>query len=157
MSRNSGHIGKNQGEKQFYSEFIRSQNYTPTVDDSLKFEQTTDDNNEYAVEKNRKRRKRPIGEVISEKWEEYWFQIVTGIGALVFGFFMVDAKVGIAQLFERTENINSNINEVKSLIKDNKQDIDNSIEKIEDKNHEQDLIIRENEVNIQNQAKRDGK
>jgi cell division protein FtsL len=154
MKRNlSGHVGKTRSEKQFYSDYIKSKDYTPTVDDSLKFNETTDDENEFALEKNKKRRKRPIGEILSEKWEEYWFHVISGIVALVLSFFMIDAKVGLAQLFERTNNINSNVNEVKSLIKETKDEINNSLEKIEDANHQQDLLIKENQIKIEHENK----
>jgi len=151
MKRNlSGHTGKNRDERKVYSDYIKSQDYTPTVDESLKFNDTTDDDNEFSVEKNKKRRKRPFREIIQEKLEENWFQIILSIVAFVLVFFTIDAKVGLAKLFERTENINSTLGDIKNEIKDNNSELVKSIDEIEKKNHNQDLRIQKNDLIIQN-------
>ncbi|HEY3402585.1 MAG TPA: hypothetical protein VGK59_04300 [Ohtaekwangia sp.] len=154
MSRRKTHTAKSQSEKQYYSDFIRNRDYSPTVDDSLKFEETTDENSEFKVGSNVRRRGRPLGEQFGDHMHEFWFQYLSGGVALVFIFLMIDSKVDFARLFEKTDHIEQQIQDVKEEIKDVEQLQKRESEKIYDELKEHELKLRETQINIDNLEKR---
>jgi cell division protein FtsL len=154
MSRKKTHSSKTPSEKQYYSDFIRNRDYSPTVDESLKFEETTDENSEFTIGASTKRRRKPVREQFADHLHEFWFQYLAGGVAVVFIFLMVDSKVDFARLFEKTDNIEENIKEVKTSIKDLEQEQKKETEKINDKLKQHDLELKENQIKIENLEKR---
>lgn len=154
MSRKKTHSSKTASEKQYYSDFMRSRDYSPTVDESLKFEETTDENSEFKVAENKRRRRIPFKEQFTEHLQEFWFQYLSGGIAIIFVFLMIDSKVDFAKLFEKTDNIEENIRDVKTSIKDLESDQETKDEKINDKLKDHDLKIQENKIRIENLEKR---
>ena len=150
MGRNSNsHVSKSGMEKKYYNDFIKSQDYIPTVDESLKFEETTDENNEFKVEANNKPRHKSFKEQFSEHFGEHWIYYVVGVVTLVISFLMVESKVDIARIFEKTSGIEKNIEKVSSDIKDLDSKIDKGIDELKDENHDQDMKIQENKLKIE--------
>ncbi len=150
MGRNSNsHVPKSGMEKRYYNDFIKSQDYTPTVDESLKFEETTDENNEFKVEPNKKRRPKSFKEQFSEHFGEHWIYYVIGVVTLVVSFFMVESKVDIARIFEKNSGIEKNIETISSDIKDLDKKIEKGIDELKEENHEQDMKIQENKLKME--------
>jgi len=150
MSRNSNsHTPKSGLEKKYYNDFIKSQDYTPTVDESLKFEETTDEKNEFKVESNKKRRPKPFKEQFTEHFSENWIYYVIGVATIVISFFMIDSKVDIARLFEKNSSIEKSIEKVGGDIEEIDKKLDSEFEKLNDKNHLQDMKIQENSLKIE--------
>jgi cell division protein FtsL len=159
MSRHSNsHIPKSGAEKRYYNDFIKSQDYVPTVDESLKFSETTDEQNEFKVEKNKKPRKKSFKEQISDHFGEHWIYYVIGVVTIVISFLMIDSKVDIARIFEKNSTIEKNIETISTDIKELDKKITDDIDELKETNHDQDMKIQENSLKIEySKEKKNGK
>lgn len=150
MGRNtSKHIPKSINERRYYHDFIKNQDYVPTVDDSLNFEETTNNDKEFKVEENKRRRPKPIKEQLIDHFTERWITYVIGVLTFVFSYLMFNAKVDIARIFVKTENIEKNVDKVSSDIKELNNKTDQKIDALKEKSNEQDMKIKENEIKLE--------
>lgn len=145
----SGHTPKSAPERQYYNEFIKNRDFIPTVDESLNFEETTDHAHEFKIEENKRRRPKPIKDQLSEHFKDNWIVYTIGLFAVIFSYFMIDAKIDIAKLFVKSDNIENKIDNLSSDIKETNKSLEEKLNKITDKNHEQDMKIKENELRLE--------
>ncbi len=147
--KSSKHVAKNPAEKRFYHDYIKNQDYVPTVDESLKFKETTDQDKEFQVNENERRRPKPVIEQLKDHISEHWVAWVIGVITVAFSYFMVNSKVDIARIFEKTENIEKRIDNISDDIKEINAKTEQKIDEIEGKNYEQDIEIKENELRLE--------
>jgi outer membrane murein-binding lipoprotein Lpp len=62
---------------------------------------------------------------------------------------MFNAKVDIARIFVKTENIEKNVDKVSSDIKELNNKTDQKIDVLKEKSNEQDMKIKENEIKLE--------
>lgn len=136
------HTYKTQQEKANYKRYIRQQDYEPTLNERVDFPESDKTDKEYSVSEVPAIRRESKFELISEYFKENWLPWSIGVFAVILIFLMVDSKVDIAKIFERTETIKENVS-----------GIENDIEKIKEKNHEQDLKIQENKFKTESVEK----
>ena len=142
MKRNYGHTPKSKPERSAYTQYIKKQKYEPTTDEALEFEESVDKNQDLSVATSRKTRKRPIGNVLKDHFEENWPNWLVGGLTFVLLFVMVDSKIDIARIFEKFDFVNTNL----ERIEENQTDLKESI-------HNQDLQIQENKLKIEHLEK----
>ena len=147
--KSSKHVAKNPAEKKFYHDYIKNQDYVPTVDESLKFKETTDQDKEFQVSENTKRRPKPVLEQIKDHISEHWVAWVIAVVTVVFSYFMVNSRVDIARIFEKTDNIEKSMDNISDDLKEMNANTEQKIDEIETKNHEQDIEIKENELRLE--------
>lgn len=134
----SSHTYKNQREKANYKRYIRQLDYEPTLDERVNFPESDKTDEELSISETSKRRRESNSEIIGEYIKKNWVAWLIGIFTLGLLYFMGDAKIDIARLFEKNETNKENI------IKNTSE-----IEKQKEINHKQDLNIQENRHNIE--------
>ncbi len=139
MRKNNSHVSKTKPERDYYSKYIKSQDYEPTIDETLKFPSTDDDKKDFSNSRTRKKRKPTFQQQLSDHWHENWPKwIGGGIVAILF-WLMFDSKIEI-------NSINYNVNDIKEDIQDMKKVDKETNEHLQN----QDLNIRENQIRIEN-------
>ena len=133
------HSYKTHKEKTYYKRYIRQLDSEPTIDERIEFPESDKTDNEFSVSDVPNRRRESTAELISNYVKGNWIPWATGIFLTILVFLMGDAKVDIAKIFVITDGIN------KSVIK-----IESDIEKMEEKDHSQDLNIQENKIKTEN-------
>lgn len=135
----SNQQSKSMQEKAHYKRYIRQLDYEPTLDERVEFPESDKTDKEYSVSTLPPARRETILESLGEHLKENWLAWLIGIFAVVLVFLMVESKVDIAKIFEKTETIKENVN-----------DLEDDIEKLKEKDHEQDLEIQEVKIKSEN-------
>lgn len=142
MSRRSSHNSKNPNQKRAYINYIRSQEYEPTLEEGLNFEESDDKDLNFDEPTSRRKRKEPFFDKLRTHFEDNWVGwIISGV-VLVMVYFMIESRVDIARLFERVDIISKSSDQLNTDIKE-----------IKDNQHEQDLKIQENKIKTENLEK----
>jgi len=145
MSRNSSqHTGKSRFEKEYYNNYIKKQESESTVDEGLEFKNSDSPENEYSVAKVEAQRPIPIKYQIYKHLKEKWIEYAVIIFIAIISWLMVYSRIDIATILEKLSNVEKRIDKVEIKVEENK-----------DYNHQQDLKIQKNELNIQNSKKKD--
>ena len=135
----SSHTYKNQQEKANYKRYIRNLDYEPTLDERVNFPESDKSDEELSVSETSKKRRESNSEIIGEYLKKNWVSWLIGIFTLGLLYFMGDAKIDIARLFEKSET------NKESIIKNT-----NVIEKLREQNHNQDMKIQDNKYKNEN-------
>lgn len=142
MRKNNSHVSKSRPERDYYSKYIKSQDYEPTVDETLKFPSTDDDKKDFSNSKTRKRRKLTFQQQFSDHLNENWPKWIGGSIVAILLWLMFDSKIAI-------NGINYNVNTLKEDIQEMKQTDKETNEHLQ----KQDLNIRENQIRIESLQK----
>lgn len=161
MGRNTGHTAKNKAQKDFYTKYIKEQNYEPTVDDSLDFDTSNDKDEDFSLQKATRKRKEPKKDIILRHFEENWVRwLFSFVGvALVYFFFTFQvnlSKTDIRSLENEKDitNLDSETDKTKERLNNKIEKIDNKIEIEKEKNQKQDLNIQRNSILIETKNKK---
>ena len=138
MRRKYGHVPKTPSERSEYSQYIRKKHDDPTVDEGLDFAESIDKQQDLSVPTAGKPRKRPIGNVLKEHFQENWTNWLAGCFAVILMFVMVQYRIDLARIFEKLDFMNEDINALES----SNSELENAI-------HEQNLKIQQNSINLQ--------
>jgi hypothetical protein len=129
MSRNPSHQKKTPYHLREYTRAINRQQYEPTIDETLPFNNTTNPGEDLSGPLPQKRRpinrKAQIEDYIKENWIPWAFTIFV----LIAGYFVIDSKIDLARVFENLHFHSAQMdglkNDVKEISKDKaKQDLE---------------------------------
>src|SRR5690554_5937739 len=112
----SNHTYKNQKEKTSYKRYIRHLDYEPTLNEGVDFPESDKSDKEFSVSNVPEKRRESNSELIGEYIKKNWLPWIIGIFAFILIFLTVDSKVDIATIFEKTETIKENTDDIKREI-----------------------------------------
>ncbi|MFA6925298.1 MAG: hypothetical protein WC223_13715 [Bacteroidales bacterium] len=142
MRKANSHISKTKPEKDYYTKYIKTQDYEPTVDETLKFSETDDDKKDFSNQKSKKKRKPKLQQQIYEHFEENWIKWASGLIIALLVWLMFDSKLSISGINYKVDRIQDDVKELKQTDKETNQHI-----------QQQDLNIKENQIKIENLEK----
>jgi len=135
---NKHSIPKTPQERSNFKRYIREQDYEPTLNDRVIFSESDQSDRDYSISTSNSTRQGDSLIKFKEFFQENWISLLISVFGIILFFFMVDSKVDLATLFQKTDQIKEDVGIVK-------QDID----KIKEDNHKQDLDIQE--IRIKNE------
>lgn len=139
MSRHSGHTPKSRDEKAAYVNYIRKLDYEPTKNEALDFNESSDKEPDYSIQQANKVTRLSPWERFQDHFEDNWVKwVIAGI-FLIISYFVVTSKVSINGLNIKSDQVNKSVDK-----------IDSEVSNIKEVNHQQDLKIQKNEINIDN-------
>ena len=139
MSRRSGHTPKSRDEKAAYVNYIKKLDYEPTKNEALDFNESSDKEPDYSIQQANKVNRLSPWERFQDHFEDNWVKwVITGI-FLIISYFVVTSKVSINGLDIKSDQVNKSVDK-----------IDTEVLKIKEINHQQDLKIQKNKINIDN-------
>ena len=160
MGRNTGQTTKNKVQKDFYSKYIKEQNYEPTVDDSLNFDTSNDKEEDFSLQKADRKRKEPKKDLILRHFEENWVKWLFSFVGIALLYFFFTFQVNLSRTDTRSLEKEKDITNLDSKEEKSTERLDNEIEKLEakietekEKNQQQDLNIQRNSILIENKKK----
>jgi hypothetical protein len=145
MKRDNSHIAKSRPEKDYYAKYIKTQDYEPTVDETLKFPSTDDDKKDFSNQKSKKKRKATFQQKLQDHFEENWLKWVVGFVATILIWLMFDSKSSIGVLDIKVGRVQDDIKELKTVDKETNKRL-----------QDQELNLRENKIRIENIEKNKG-
>jgi len=138
MIRDKGHTPKSGQEKTAYVNYIRKLDYEPTKDESLDFNESSDNEPDYSIQKANKVKRLSIWEQFQLHIEENWVKwIIAGVGIII-SFFIVSSQISFSSINIKQDQTEKDINKINS-----------NIEEINSTNHQQDMKIQKNELTIE--------
>ena len=157
MGRNSGHTPKSKIQKDFYTRYIKEQNYEPTVDESLGFDTSNDKEEDFSLQKAERKRKEPKKDIILRHFEENWVKWVFSFAGIALLYFFFTFQVNLSRTDSRSLENEKDISNLNVDTDKEVERLDKEIEKLEgkielekDKNQQQDLNIQRNSIMIEN-------
>jgi hypothetical protein len=138
MKRENTHVPKTRPEKDYYARYIKTQDYEPTVDETLKFPSTDDDKKDFSNQKSKKKRKTSFQQKVIDHFEENWIKWLGGLIITILLWLMFDSKISIAGIDFKVGRIQEDVKELKQTDKETN-----------DRLQRQELDIRENQIKIE--------
>lgn len=138
MNPREAHVGKSIPQRQGYWRYIEAQDYQPTVDESLAFDQTTNSGEELREPSGTARRRVPLRTKLMNHFAQNWFNWLVGAFTLLLLWLMIDSKVAVASLIERIASLKESVTSMKSTD-------DSNVKSLND----QSLQINENKLRIE--------
>jgi|GEM_PF-1611742 len=132
MSRNRGHASKNRFERDYYTRYIKSKDYEPTVDESLKFEDSSDSKPDYSEPTSNKSRKISLKYQLEDYVKENWIPGVITLIVIIGGYFMVTSQITMGKIETLLFKMDEDVKEIKEDIKGT----NNELSKINDQSKE---------------------
>lgn len=139
MSRVKGHVPKSGQERTAYVNYIRKLDYEPTKDEALDFNESTDKEPDYSIQKANKVKRLTTWEQFQIHFEDNWIKWIIAGAAIVISYLLVTSKVSINGIEIKQEQTSKGIEKINSNIDD-----------IKKTDNEQNLKIQKNEINIEN-------
>ena len=137
MNKRTEHAGKSRMAREAYSRYIRKLDYDPTVEEPVPFSPSNEGGEELAEPTSQRKRKSSIGNALKDHFSENWVNwLVSGI-IIILLFLMIDSKVDLAKISTSIDNVKESIS---SFVSDSKEG--------RDKDHEQDLVLKEHSMQI---------
>ena len=137
MSNRRSHVGKSKAARERYSRYIKTFDYEPTKDEKTPFSLSDEGGEELKEPTSAKKRRKSPTQKIKDHFSENWIGWVLTVLAGILFYLMTDSKVNIASIKTTLCFQKEKIESIESNLKQNS-----------DKNHEQDLTIREQGVKI---------
>lgn len=131
------HTNKSIAQRRSYSKAIKELTYDPTVDDSLDFASSDDPTDKSRIEDAPPSRPVSLGDRLIEIRDKYGLTIIGSIVLVVASYFVFDFNHDMTEVKTKQEGLEDDVKEIKS-----------DVEKVNDKNQEQDLKLKEHEVKI---------
>jgi hypothetical protein len=132
------HTTKNSAQRRNYSKAIKDLTYDPTVDDSLNFSSSDDPTDKYKVEDVPPKRPVTFGDRLNDIRDKYGWTVLGSIILVATTYFVFDFNRDLTEVKTKQDGTKEDLQEVKSDIKN-----------IDEKNQQQDLKLKEQEVKIQ--------
>ena len=136
-SRNS-HVAKTMGQKQAYNQYIQRLDYSPTIDETLPFQNSSQSGEELSEPTSKRKRPLNTSERFADHFKNNWLDWVIGLVAVVLIWLTTDSKIDMARVNIKLENQHDSIS-----------DVNQSSQKNTEINHEQDLKIIEHKFRIE--------
>ena len=161
MGRNSGHNSKSKAQRDFYTKYIKEQNYEPTIDESLSFDNSNNKEEDFSLQRAPRKRRESNSEIFKRHFSENWLTwLVSVIGISLFYFF-VTFQLNLSKIDSKSNENEKDISNLDSKIDKEVNKKDSQIEKLEDKieierdkNQQQDLKIQKNTLTIDSKKKK---
>ena len=141
----SRHTPKSRAERDYYSRLIKQQDFEPTKSESIDFQESSDKDEDYSIQKASKPRRRPLPDLISEHLKDNMAGYILSIGGIILLYFMVESKIDLATIKEKINGMDTKSTRIESEVKDLESKIDKNSEKL----HEQEILVRENKIRIE--------
>jgi hypothetical protein len=138
MNPREAHVGKSFPQKQGYWRYISEQDYEPTVDEKLPFNQTTESGEELRESSGRRRSGIALRTRLIDHLSENWFNWLVGAVAVILLWLMFDSKNAISIINERISSLKESIASIKAVVDSNTN-----------AEHQNDLQINENRLKIE--------
>lgn len=144
--RSKGHMSKSSNERAQYVRYIKTQDYEPTQEEGLDFDDTNDKDEDYSVGKTNKPKRLTTKEQLQEHFNKHWIEYLIGGAGIVAAFFIFTAQI--------------DLNKHEFQIEQNKSGLENLNTKVEENtkhDNQQDLQIQENKIRLEyvNERKKD--
>jgi len=133
MSERAYHKNKTPSQRAAYHKYIQRLNTEPTIDDQMSFEDSNNTDEEFSEPTSKRRRSIPLSEKARSHLSEYWFNWLISVFALALIYLVYDSKIDLVTIDSKLTNQSGNIEE-----------INDEVEKLNETNHEQDLLIQKN-------------
>jgi len=143
------HNTKNKAQKDFYNRYIKEQNYEPTIDESLRFETSNDKREDFSIQQASQKRKEPAKDIIVRHLKENWLSWTESIVGVILFFFFVTFQISLSKAEQSIENNTSDITNLENKVDKQSEKIEEKLEHITEKNHQQDLEIQKNSIMLE--------
>lgn len=160
MARNTGHTTKSKVEKDFYTRYIKEQDYEPTIDDSLPFKTSNDKSEDFTLQQAERKRKEPTKDIVIRHLEENWVKWIFSVVGVALFYFFITFQVNLSKTETKSLENEKDITTLDSKVEKTTERLDKEIDKLEDKidlekekNQQQDLQIQRNSLLIDNRRK----
>jgi len=139
MSRREKHVGKSQNAREFYSRYLKNIDCEPTVDDLIALAPSTEGGEELREPTSNRKRTVSASQKLQEHFQEHWVEWLFGSIVAITAWSVIYARIDLARI--ETNQITQK--ECVTVLQSGTQ-------RASDKNHEQDLILREHALRISN-------
>jgi hypothetical protein len=136
--RSKKHVSKNPRQRSYYVKEIKKTESEPTVDDSLKFKDSDDDEADWSISKTKTRRPPKASERVKDHLKENWVAYLVGAVGTILFIFMFDFNRDMGKVEGKVDIIESSVKEVGQSVKE-----------LNDKVHNQDLKIQDNQIRLE--------
>jgi hypothetical protein len=137
MNKRDMHVGKSRMAREAYSRYIRKLDYDPTVDEPVPFSPSNESGEELSEPTSKRKRKASFNNALKDHFSNNLMSwLVSGVLVILF-FLMFDSKVDLAKISTTIDTIKEN---VASLVE--------SAKNTQNKDHEQDLALKEHSMQI---------
>jgi hypothetical protein len=143
MKRTDRHVGKSFREREYYSKKIRGLDYEPTIDETLKFDESDESKKDFSLPTTRATRPRKVSERITDHLKENWIAWIfalIGLTIVYYGF-----------TFNRALGT---LEGIMGELRDTVKNMHENFKGLDDKFHSHDLEIQKNSLKIE-QIERD--
>jgi hypothetical protein len=137
MRESKNHTSKNFNEKESYRRYIKQTDYEPTVDETLKFN-STDEQQKGLAQTTAGYRGISLHTSVTNHLKEHWGEYLIAFLLIIMSYFMYESKIDINGINIKVNSIEDDVKELKTEQKELNQ-----------KNHEQDLKIQKNDLKIE--------
>lgn len=129
MARGKGHTTKNRLEKEHYVKYIRTQDYEPTKEEGLNFNDSSDKEEDFSVSKTNKPRRLSFKDQVKEHFSNHWLEWLIGGLTAILIFFTFSAKLELSnheiKIEQNEKGIESTTKKIEEIQKDNtRQDLE---------------------------------
>ncbi len=145
MSRQKGHTPKNRLERDYYTRYIKSRDYEPTVDESLKFEDSSDSKPDYSEPTTNKSRKVSLKHQLEDYLRENWIPGVIGLIVVIGGYFMISSQITMGKIETLLFKMDEDVKEIKDDIKGSNDKLDKIDDQSKENSWKLDQIEKERE------------
>ena len=139
MNNREKHVGKTSFAKEAYSRYLKNIDCEPTVNDKIALSPSTEGGEELREPTSNRRRKVSASQKFKDHFQDHWVEWIIGAVVVIAGWFMIDARIDIVRIETVAGNQKESIAEIQS-----------AEQKSADKNHDQDLTLREHTIRISN-------
>lgn len=137
MSKRDMHVGKTRAAREAYSRYIRKLDNDPTIEEPVPFSSSNESGEELIEPTSKRKRKVSFGNALKEHFSNNWISWMVSVAIFILFFLMLDSKVDLAKISTTIDAIKE---KVASLV-DSSKDTQN-------KDHEQDLVLKEHSMQI---------
>lgn len=145
MSRNKGHASKSRFERDYYTRYIKSRDYEPTVDESLKFEDSSDSKPDYSEPTTNKSRKVSLKHQLEDYIKENWIPGAIGLIVVIGGYFMGSSQISMGKIETLLFKMDEDVKEIKEDIKGSNTKLDKIDDQSKENSWKLDQIEKERE------------
>ena len=138
MSGRYDHKQKTETGRRIYRDYIKRQDYSPTVDETLSFPSSEKSEEDFSEPTTKRVRNVSLQDKIKEYVLENYINWIVGGVLVLLVFLMYGSKLDISTLNSSVSNIKENILELKGSTRGNLTKL-----------HDQDLKIQENKLRIE--------
>lgn len=131
MRKGRSHIPKSPHERDYYSRYIKKQDYEQTVDQGFQFPETDIPEKDFEFNEKPKERKKTIKEQLSDHIGDNWIKWVFGGLALIISILIYNFKITISTNENNIKNLDDDVNSIETKLEKNTDLLHNLDKQIE--------------------------